>query len=55
MMRTGIGHWLVASSPMRTGYAVVKIVAFITLAIALSLVSGWLYFQKFWRSIDLEK
>ncbi|NLS78470.1 MAG: CDP-alcohol phosphatidyltransferase family protein [Chloroflexi bacterium] len=39
MMRTGIGHWLVASSPMRTGYAVVKIVAFITLAIALSMAS----------------
>ncbi len=39
MMRTGIGHWLVASSPMRSGYAVVKIIAFTTLAIALSMRS----------------
>jgi len=29
--------------------------AALLIAIALSLVSGWLYFQKFWRSIDLAK
>ncbi|MCA9940639.1 MAG: CDP-alcohol phosphatidyltransferase family protein [Anaerolineales bacterium] len=37
MMRTTLGKWLVASPPMRTGYAIVKIVAFVTLALTLAL------------------
>ncbi len=40
MMRTRLGKWLVASPPMRTGYALVKIVAFVTLALTLALQSG---------------
>lgn len=32
MMSSSIGKWLVASPPMRTGYSLVKIVAFLTLA-----------------------
>ena len=39
MMRTRLGKWLVASPPMRTGYALVKIVAFVTLALTLALQS----------------
>jgi CDP-diacylglycerol--glycerol-3-phosphate 3-phosphatidyltransferase len=38
MMSSSLGKWLVASPPMRTGYSLVKIVAF--LALALSLQSG---------------
>lgn len=38
MMSSSLGKWLVASPPMRTGYSIVKIVAFLTLA--LSLQSG---------------
>lgn len=44
MMRTGPGRWLVASAVMRTGYAVVKITAFLTLALTVALQasgSGW--------------
>ncbi len=37
MMRSSWGRWLVASPPMRTGYAVVKAVAFTLLAIVLGL------------------
>jgi CDP-diacylglycerol--glycerol-3-phosphate 3-phosphatidyltransferase len=37
MMRSSWGRWLVASPPMRTGYAVVKAVAFTLLALALGL------------------
>jgi CDP-diacylglycerol--glycerol-3-phosphate 3-phosphatidyltransferase len=40
MMQSSWGRWLVASSPMRTGYAVVKAVAFTLLALALGLKSG---------------
>ncbi len=40
MMRSSWGRWLVASSPMRTGYAVVKAVAFTLLALALGLRTG---------------
>jgi CDP-diacylglycerol--glycerol-3-phosphate 3-phosphatidyltransferase len=36
MMRSRLGHWLVASPPMRTGYALTKVTAFVTLAAALS-------------------
>lgn len=35
MMSSSLGKWLVASPPMRTGYSIVKIVAFLTLALAL--------------------
>jgi len=37
MMRSSWGRWLVASSPMRTGYGVVKAFAFALLALALGL------------------
>jgi CDP-diacylglycerol--glycerol-3-phosphate 3-phosphatidyltransferase len=40
MMRSPWGRWLVVSSYMRTGYAVVKTVAFTLLALALGLKSG---------------
>ena len=40
MMRSSWGRWLVASSYMRTGYAVVKAVAFTLLALALGLKTG---------------
>ncbi len=40
MMRSAWGHWLVASPPMRTSYAVFKVVAFTLLALALGLKSG---------------
>ncbi len=40
MMRSSWGRWLVVSSPMRTGYAVLKAVAFTLLALALGLKSG---------------
>lgn len=40
MMRTRLGKWLVASPPMRTGYALVKIFAFVTLALTLALQSS---------------
>jgi len=39
MMRTRLGKWLVASPPMRTGYALVKLVAFMTLAATQALQS----------------
>lgn len=35
MMSSSLGKWLVASPPMRTGYSIVKIIAFLTLALAL--------------------
>jgi CDP-diacylglycerol--glycerol-3-phosphate 3-phosphatidyltransferase len=35
MMSSPLGKWLVASPPMRTGYSLVKIVAFLALALAL--------------------
>jgi CDP-diacylglycerol--glycerol-3-phosphate 3-phosphatidyltransferase len=44
MMRTRLGRWLVASPVMRTGYALVKITAFLALALTLALHargSGW--------------
>jgi phosphatidylglycerophosphate synthase len=34
MMRSRLGHWLVASPVMRTGYAVAKVTAFVTLAVS---------------------
>jgi len=37
MMRSRVGHWLVAGSVMRTSYAIVKLVAFVLLAVALGL------------------
>ncbi len=40
MMRSSWGWWLVAASPMRTGYGVVKAVAFTLLALALGLKTG---------------
>jgi CDP-diacylglycerol--glycerol-3-phosphate 3-phosphatidyltransferase len=40
MMRSSWGRWLVASSYMRTGYAVIKAVAFTLLALALGLKTG---------------
>jgi phosphatidylglycerophosphate synthase len=40
MMRSSWGRWLVVSGYMRTGYAVVKAVAFALLALALGLQSG---------------
>ncbi len=40
MMRSSWGQWLVASGYMRTGYAVVKVVAFTLLALALGLKTG---------------
>jgi CDP-diacylglycerol--glycerol-3-phosphate 3-phosphatidyltransferase len=40
MMRSPLGRWLVASGYMRTGYAVVKVVAFTLLALALGLKTG---------------
>lgn len=40
MMRSSWGRWLVASSPMRTGYAVIKVIAFTLLALALGLRTG---------------
>ncbi len=45
MMRGRLKRWLVASPPMRSGYALVKLLAFTTLALAAGLrsadVSGW--------------
>ena len=40
MMRSGWARWLVASSTMRTGYAVVKAIAFTLLSLALGLRTG---------------
>ncbi len=40
MMRSSWGRWLVASSYMRTGYAVTKVIAFTLLAVALGLKTG---------------
>jgi len=40
MMRSGWGRWLVASGYMRSGYGVVKAVAFTLLALALGLKTG---------------
>jgi CDP-diacylglycerol--glycerol-3-phosphate 3-phosphatidyltransferase len=40
MMRSRLGKWLVASSPMRTGYSLVKLTAFMTLAATLALQSN---------------
>ena len=40
MMRSSWGRWLVASSPMRTGYALAKAAAFTLLALALGLKTG---------------
>lgn len=40
MVRSSWGRWLVNSSAMRTGYAVVKAVAFTLLALALGLQTG---------------
>lgn len=37
MMRSGLGHWLVAGPAMRTAYAIVKLLAFVLLAVALGL------------------
>ena len=37
MMRSRVGHWLVAGPVMRTSYAIVKLVAFVLLAVALGL------------------
>jgi hypothetical protein len=37
MMRTRAGKWIVASPVMRTGYALVKILAFLALALTLAL------------------
>ena len=37
MMRSRLGHWLVAGPMMRTAYAIVKLVAFVLLALALGL------------------
>jgi len=37
MMRSRVGHWLVAGPVMRTFYAIVKLVAFVLLAVALGL------------------
>lgn len=47
MMNTSLGKWLVASPPMRTGYAVVKVVAFVALALALALRTGGLASHEF--------
>jgi CDP-diacylglycerol--glycerol-3-phosphate 3-phosphatidyltransferase len=49
MMRSSWARWLVASPYMRTGYAVVKAVAFTVLAIALGLRSGgYATWHSFW-------
>jgi phosphatidylglycerophosphate synthase len=48
MMRSRLGHWLVASPPMRTGYALAKVTAFVALAAALSLRGGTSYIGV-WR------
>ena len=40
MMRSRLGKWPVASSPMRTGYSLVKLIAFMTLAATLALQSN---------------
>ena len=48
MMRSSWGRWLVASGYMRTGYAVVKAVAFALLALALGLQSGQ---HATWRGV----
>jgi CDP-diacylglycerol--glycerol-3-phosphate 3-phosphatidyltransferase len=40
MMRTTLGHWLVASSWMRTTYSVSKVSAFLLLALTVGLRSG---------------
>jgi CDP-diacylglycerol--glycerol-3-phosphate 3-phosphatidyltransferase len=37
MMGSSLGKWLVASPPMRTGYAITKLVAFVTLTLALAM------------------
>lgn len=42
MMRTRPGRWLVASPVMRTGYALVKITAFLALAMVLAFEAGGL-------------
>ncbi len=48
MMRTPWGRWLVASNYMRTGYAVVKAIAFTLLALALGLRSGEMAWRGVW-------
>jgi CDP-diacylglycerol--glycerol-3-phosphate 3-phosphatidyltransferase len=49
MMRSSWGRWLVVSSPMRTGYAVVKAAAFILMALVLGLrTGGHAAWQGFW-------
>ena len=48
MMRSSWGRWLVASGYMRTGYAVVKAVAFTLLAWSLGLKSGQ---QATWHGV----
>jgi CDP-diacylglycerol--glycerol-3-phosphate 3-phosphatidyltransferase len=40
MMGSPWGKWLVASPPMRTGYAITKLVAFVTLTLALAMQTG---------------
>jgi phosphatidylglycerophosphate synthase len=48
MMQAPWARWLVASSPMRTGYAVIKAIAFALLALALGLQSGG---YAVWRGV----
>ncbi|MCX7681792.1 MAG: CDP-alcohol phosphatidyltransferase family protein [Anaerolineae bacterium] len=51
MMRAPWARWLVASGVMRTGYAVIKAVAFTVLALALGLRSGQLAaWHSFWMA-----
>lgn len=40
MMHSALGHWLVASPPMRTGYGLTKFVAFIALSLVLAFPIG---------------
>jgi CDP-diacylglycerol--glycerol-3-phosphate 3-phosphatidyltransferase len=51
MMRSSWGRWLVTSGYMRTGYAVIKAVAFTLLALALGLESGgYAAWNGFWTA-----
>jgi len=50
MMKTSWGRWLVASGYMRTGYAIVKAVAFTLLALALGLRSGGAAWRNVWTA-----
>ena len=49
MMHSRLGKWLVASPPMRTGYAIVKLTAFMTLAATLALQANYMVWSDVYQ------